>query len=446
MLSAKFSSILKLKRSNKLPCHYALSGINYKNGFVTACAVQTDYLHHYKKTKNSTVLPSQFINNPNFKQFRLQLDKGEWPEGCRMCMDVEKQNSGKSMRLDYAYDDTHYNNETGEIDFKSIKIIELRFSNSCNMSCLHCSQVYSSGWISKLKHYTPTHEDHEHHLDQITGHMHRRDPNENLNIELTVEDIKEIVTDLNNHFPSLERIEFAGGEVLHQKQFFPCLELLAQHPNAKNIFISFHSNFNANFDPIELSKLLEPFGESLIHMSIDSGKNIYPYFRDGNWETLVNNINTFRSANNFTRLGAVCTTSIYQIMDIEDVFKSILSLDINEFHASIVYTPEYLNPSILMTRFGKEILEDIEKTEKWIERTTQANAKLKEQGKDGLEKIKKYITTHEPLKSKKWPAGGADHYNAFLHYIKVTDNLWKQDFNQYITNYKYENNSIERIK
>ena len=61
-------------------------------------------------------------------------------------------------------------------------------------------------------------------------------------------------------------------------------------PNAENILLSFHSNFNAKFDPIELSHLLKPFGKALIHISLDAGTNIYSYFRTGNWEVLKENI------------------------------------------------------------------------------------------------------------------------------------------------------------
>ena len=58
----KFIKFIKPQKINKpLSCHYAVSGIDYKNGFVTTCAIQTNQLHKYK----STTLPSKFINNPN---------------------------------------------------------------------------------------------------------------------------------------------------------------------------------------------------------------------------------------------------------------------------------------------------------------------------------------------------------------------------------------------
>ena len=68
-----------------------------------------------------------------------------------------------------------------------------------------------------------------------------------------------------------EKIDFAGGEVLYQKQFFPVLERLAQHPNAKNLYIFFHSNFNAPFDVNTLNDLLKPFGQTKIKISVDAG-------------------------------------------------------------------------------------------------------------------------------------------------------------------------------
>ena len=414
---------------SKISCYYTLGAINYKNGFVTSCAQQSDYLHIQKET----LLPAEFFNSNGFKQHRLDLMSGTWPEGCDMCETVEKHGSGKSMRMDYPADESYYDYNTGHVSFKGLKHVELRFSNSCNMACLHCSQVYSSGWVSKLKHYVPDEEDYTLKLDQLTGIMHRQSIDEDLNIKLSIPEVESIVNDLNKNFPNIEKIDFAGGEVLYQKQFFPCLELLAKHPNAKNILLTFHSNFNANHDPIKLSKLLEPFGESLIHMSLDAGKNIYPYFRDGNWDTLTNHINTFRSVNNFTELSIVCTTPAYQLMDIHNVFESFLLLDVNWIDASIVYTPPYINPSIMMFDFENDVLTDIEKTYAMIK---QNGNQLERCALEAIDLIKDYIINHKP---------NYKDYEAFLVYIKKSDKLWKQKFNNYMKNYKYINNKIVRV-
>ena len=58
----------------------------------------------------------------------------------------------------------------------------------------------------------------------------------------------------------------------------------------------------------------------------DAGKNIYSYFRDGKWSVLNENLKKFKQVNNFTVVDTVVTTSIYQIMDIENIMMSLLLL------------------------------------------------------------------------------------------------------------------------
>ena len=216
-----------------LPCYYALGGINFKNGFVTSCPQQSDQL----VILDDEYIPSKFINTENFKDHRKQLMSGSFPRGCDMCERVECANSGISMRQEESVSLDYYNAD-GSIDFLGLRTAEIRFSHSCNMSCLHCSMVFSSGWMTKLKRYESDNEDRQHQLHQLTGAMHRKSPDDDLTMSISTERAIEIVEDLNRNFPNLERVDFAGGEVLYQKQFFPTLEKLSEHPNAANMPLS----------------------------------------------------------------------------------------------------------------------------------------------------------------------------------------------------------------
>lgn len=440
--------------TKKNSCYYTLGGINYKNGFVTSCPQQSDQLHiiDYKQV----ILPSQIINSEDFKRHRKEMMSGTWSKGCHLCENVEKANAGKSMRSDYPADESFYDPNTGIVDFKSLKHVELRFSNACNMACLHCSEVYSSGWQSKLKFYKADKEDWDHRLDQLTRVMHRASPTDDLSIGISLEEMKQIVNDLIINFPNIEKIDFAGGEVLYQKQFLPCLELLRLHPNASNIHISFHTNFNTKFDPIRLGQLLDLFGRVTIMISLDSGPNIYSYFRTGNWDILKENLNKFKQANNSKKieLNVVCTTSAYQIMDIKNVFESFLTLDIDWINSSIVYTPKYMNPAIMMFDFKEDVLKDIQATYQLIENIRQErlknfeiSAKMRtwrkgkqiwadvESAKSSLRNIETYILNHAPEYK---------HYESFLVYIRKTDGIWKQNFNEHFVKYKFIDNKIVR--
>lgn len=437
-------------------CSYALGALNYKNGFVTSCPQQSDQLHFYKDSK--ILKPSEIINSENFKKHRKELMSGTWSTGCHLCKEAE-QIGAKSMRQDHLVDDNllkYYNHDTGEIDFSAIWHVELRFSNACNMACLHCSDVYSSGWMSKLKNYIPDEDDKKHKLVQLTRTFHKISADEDLSISISIDDMEIIVNDLIEYFPNLTQVDFAGGEVLYQKQFFPCLKKLAEHPNVDNIRISFHTNFNAKFDPAELANLLKPFLSANISMSLDAGTNIYSYFRTGDWDVLKNNIEMFRALDDKTVLTIKCTTSVYQIMDIENIFESFFTLDIDRIDSAIVYTPRYINPAVLNLHFKDDVSKDIQRAYKVISDENVKRRKNMEvyskkrtwrefenvftdivSAFDALKEIEKYVLNHQRSEEE---------YNSFIAYVKKTDKIWQHSFNDYIKKYKIINGKLERIR
>jgi len=434
---------------SKLPCFYAHGALNFKNGFATTCPISSAHLQELNEGKD---LPSEFWNNDKFKEYRKQLDRGEWPAHCHLCQTAEKEGT-KSMRQDYEADLTHYDPKTGTVDFKGLKHVEMRFSNSCNMACLHCSEVYSSQWGSRLKDYVPDQKDWDYNLEQILKTQHREGPEDNKQIRLSKADALTIADDLIKNFPNIEKIDFAGGEVLYQKQFFPVLERLAQHPNAKNIYIFFHSNFNAPFNVVRLNELLQPFGQTKIKISIDAGTNIYSYFRDGDWDVLKDNLAKFKAMNKNTYLDAVCTTSIYQILDIKNILLSLCSLDVNEISMSTVMTPRYINPAIAYRMFGKAILHDFlevaeELSQLKTKRIQQENYQTyrsynpaKHEFDDirgalrDLETIKTYILNHETIEYD---------IESFVAYANKIDKLWNKDFNKHFPRYKLTNKKLIR--
>tara|TARA_B100000949_G_scaffold234913_1_gene255629 strand:+ start:4464 stop:5786 length:1323 start_codon:yes stop_codon:yes gene_type:complete len=439
-----------------LTCFYALGGINYKNGIITTCPRQANQLVF----ANETILPSEIYNHKNFKELRKTLYNDKWPSGCDTCMDMEKVGA-QSMRQDFLVDDKNtfrkhdliagereisnkkllecFDSKTFEVSNEGLRHVEIRFSNTCNFACLHCSKVYSTGWEKKLKNYEADEDVKRYNLRQLLGTEHRHGPNDKNQMSLSVKESLRIIEDLNENFPDVRYLAFAGGELLYQKQFFPVLKKLTEHPNSKNIEISFHTNFNADFNIVELSDLLEPFGKSSIIISVDSGKNIYPYFRHGGkWETLESNIKKFKEYNNFTSIDTSITTSIFQIMDIYDVFESLISLGCT-FDASIVQTPQYINPSILMHDFKEEVLKDFEKTEQLLrkyEKDVYRPVNQKRSGKFWFDYIVDYV-----LKTKL----PYHQYNRFLIYRKKSDEIWGQNFNDYFKNYQIVDNELVRV-
>jgi len=452
-------------------CFYALGGINYKNGVITTCPRQADQLVF----AHESILPSDIYNHKNFKKIREKLYNDIWPSGCDTCEVMEKNNL-KSMRKDYVlgkdnefyknvtfqsdyHQDTalkitpnlmdHYNTTTHEVSNLGLRHLELRFSTACNFACLHCSNVYSSGWTKKLQKYVPDNEVEMNDLRQLLGTEHRHGPNDKSEMRLSTEQALGIVDDLNENFPNLSMIDFAGGELLYQKQFFPVLKRLSDHPNAKNMHISFHTNFNADFDVKKLSDLLYPFKESTIIISVDAGKTFYSYFRHGGkWDKLKQNIKEFRSCNDFSWIDISCTTSIYQMLDIYDVFESFIELECS-VDASIVQTPLYLDPSLILFDYGDETQTDLDRTQKMIEKNYKNKKKIVS-SKDG----RIYWVDHRETMQwfnyivdyiKKTKTSYRD-FNRWLVYRKKSDEIWNQNFNDFFKNYQIEDNELIRVK
>ena len=80
-------------------CYYSLTGINYKNQFITSCAINSDRLVKFSET----VIPSQVYNSQNFKDLRKKLHDGDWPPGCHLCEKIEETPNTRSMRQDYLF-------------------------------------------------------------------------------------------------------------------------------------------------------------------------------------------------------------------------------------------------------------------------------------------------------------------------------------------------------
>ena len=137
------------------------------------------------------------------------------------------------------------------------------------------------------------------------------------------------------------------------------------------------------------------------------------------------------------------------MLDIYDVFKSFISLEAS-VNISIVQSPKYLDPSLILLDFEKETMKDIEKTEeliksyfdKPIDRVSEKTGHMywvkHEQTLEKLHRIVKYIKSFKPRYHE---------YNRFLIYRKKSDMIWNQNFNDYFQNYQIdEHNELVRVK
>ena len=284
-----------------MSCYYSHCSISFKHQYSTFCAFQVDPLCDF----DDTILPSQIIKSKGFQNTKKILDNGKWPSGCDHCR-IPESKKLISSRHDHP------------IEHNDLERVEIRFSNACNMACLHCSPEYSSIWAKKLNYSGPV-------------------------LGLSSEQVLKICEDLKK-IPTIRRIVLSGGEPLVNKNFYKCLKLLSEHPHANELVLSFHTNLNPgisiNFD--HLNTIFQKFKETYMVVSVDGGEELYPIFRGGDWNTLVNNIDKALQMN--INVDGTMSLTTYQMNDIINCYLDVLPLGFRELRTMYVSTPEHLDP------------------------------------------------------------------------------------------------------
>lgn len=399
-------------------CHWALSAINYKNNDrITACPRGQGSLTR----KSMTHKPSDIFNSYGFKKLRLDLERDEWPKHCDSCKVREEKSitSYREMQNEMFWHDDlrdNLNTLTGDAGYSNLEYVEFRFSNTCNFSCLHCSPEYSSTWADIVRKTEVTDLDHAMGITPLTI--------EAKNQNWTVEEAEEVASDLIMNFPNLRRMDVAGGEPLYQKQFWAFLRKIIEHPNIHNMDITVISNFNTMVDYKELAVLLDKFKTSTVRISVDGGSRIYNYFRTGDWDTLENNINVFKSLNKKTILEATCTISAYQILMFKESFYDMYFLNVDRLHNTFVQYPSYLDPSILKSRFFDKIQADLDHLMLFLNRQWDRNVKT-DKTRSGF----KIVDTVKDLFAKTETI--EQDYQKFLYYIDRMDTIKNQNFDDH---------------
>ena len=256
----------------------------------------------------------------------------------------------RSTRLQTAVDyqnimDIEKARQTTTDDFSmpltSLKSIELRFDNICNLMCRHCSPDYSSKWEVTVKKNTRL----RNKMIQF-GTFRKSDTHVNLN-QTIIDEIGHAIS------PNLVELMLAGGEPLYHESHYSFIESML--PYANKIKLSYNSNLTTlDYKGNSILDLWKQFKKVDLRVSIDGDPNCYHYVRaHSGLSTIEENIKLAQREPNI-RISATCTTSLLNITRIVSIVEYFLSLG-TYFHASLVQYPRALNPKLLPRQIKEKI-------------------------------------------------------------------------------------------
>lgn len=237
-------------------------------------------------------------------------------EGCHTCYDIER---GKK-RFDIISDRIFYMRELKSLSFDTyqagnhdLRVIDVRWSNLCNFSCVYCGPDFSSKWASELniRYDVPT--------DQ------------------QVQDFKKYIFD---RAAQLEHVYLAGGEPLLMKENLELLDLLEEVNPSVNLRI------NTNLSKVDTRIFDKICKFENVHwtVSVEATDKEFEYIRHGgNWSDFLDNLDVIK------KLGHKITFNmLWFLLNHRSIFKCIdFFLDQgfhpNGFVAGALLTPLYLN-------------------------------------------------------------------------------------------------------
>ena len=262
-------------------------------------------------------------NSEYYRNLRQQFLNGEKPKGCSRCWKEEASGKTSKRIRDNARFKHHITQDI--IDHPQIKYLDLKLGNICNLKCRICGTHSSSKWIAEQQHYDR--EDNKDHK-----HIRHNWPETN----------KTFWQELEQLLPTLEYIDFTGGEPFMIKEQFKLLKFCVNKGYAKNIGI--HYNTNATQLPTDALENIWPYFKSVdVQFSIDGIGSQFEYQRHpAKWKTATEILQTFknRQSKQFT-VGICHTINVFNVYYIPEFLKWAEHFGIGVYLNSLHYPNHY---------------------------------------------------------------------------------------------------------
>jgi pyruvate-formate lyase-activating enzyme len=245
----------------------------------------------------------------------------EWPAECVDCK-IQEENGIKSYRQrseDVLVSEPDYNST--EV---VVKDLQLKLNRACNYSCRHCTVASNSNFI-KIGKQNPEIANKlwtDHHFDHV---IERHDHQIDIPTPEIIDHLFEYV------LPTVERIEFSGGEPFFHVEMYRFLERMItdQRIDTSKITLVYNTNMSmTKFKNYDIVELWEHFKRADITVSMDGTGDLFNYFRQGgDYDSVIKNIHDMLSrTNKIEKLLLVCTTTAYHAFYMNEISSDLFHL------------------------------------------------------------------------------------------------------------------------
>ena len=298
------------------------------NGEITPCCRSRDTLGNIKD-----MTFEQAWNSERQQKLREDLLSGVRNKYCYQCWDMEDQGS-TSMRQSMNKH-RHYMvpKDCNKIMPFEVPVLELKMSNLCNFRCRTCKPDLSTTWLKdwdKVKH--------EYESLGVVNEIERQTK---FNNDQFIEDIVKLA-------PTMQIVEFAGGEPLMDPLHYKVLEAL--EPFGDNISVKYSTNLSKlKFGKFDTIASWAKFRAVDISLSIDGYPALNDYIRtEADTDVLAQNLRDVKRelGDKFDGRAALCYSAwnVFALPESYEYFDKVLDVPV---HGNIAWDPIFINPQVL---------------------------------------------------------------------------------------------------
>ena len=312
----------KYLKSNVCPLPWTHLEVDV-NGGASPCCLYKGSVPNVKvyETSLKTIQKDAYMQN-----LRKQFVDGKRPAGCQSCW--QEEDAGKtSKRMNSIYKMRNSLKNWTPNSEPTLKFIDFKLGNVCNLKCRICGSWSSSKWAQEELDYG---ENPVARKNLKEGGWPKRNPQ-------FFEDLKEDLKDA-------EYFEFTGGEPFMIKDHFKILMYCVEKGYAKNIDIHYNTN-GTQLPPPEIFDLWSYFKHVEIAFSIDDVGDQFQYQRHpANWRQVGANLVKFKERRTPNMEFQICTTvSIFNIFSLAKIAFWVKQYQPKFFYVNTLFDPDYFN-------------------------------------------------------------------------------------------------------
>lgn len=300
--------------------------INTKGDFKTCCAGD-QIIGNLKTTPIQNILADK-----KFFSIKESIYNNQTHQNCSVCVMAEKHSSS-SERNWYTSFAQNKPIVLDNITNSYLQNLDIRWSNTCNLSCVYCNEFASSQWAN-LKTQPLERQDYKNTID-------------------------EILKFINLNQSSLKNISLLGGEPLLQKENESLLDVISD-----SVEVYVITNLSV---PLENNKIFNKLIEKktvVWDISFETLEERFEYVRHGSsWNLMLKNIQLLKEATKNKSGQSVHVTSqysIYNALNISDIYLSFQKYNLPSMRWNELLDPQILSVTNLPQKFINQAIKELE--------------------------------------------------------------------------------------